>query len=897
MKRIIIALVIALASLADTFAQDVIYVYRNDGEFNAFFKEEVDSITYSNFDLDGLYNQDVKTQMVYTADSVYRIPLEVIDSVSFFAPQTIINKDVFPLTAAHDAYLSDADTVSFTLALNTPKDMIPTKGNIVVSEYDCTSFPYGIMARITSVDEDDSGIHFDGEQVTIDEVYEQAVFYGKCTARPESVTAQNTRVKQDDEPLAQTLWEIKHEKKIEKGGTTTNIEISDTATVTIMVRIGFGKPTFFQMELENALKSGIKFNAESSVDISHEVPIIKDFTVGRIPIPGTLFSINPKLSLTGYFKEEGEISLDFDAHYNRTDKITLTYANGEWTEPVYEYNNDAGIDVASLSMKGSAEIGVIPELFFSFCGTATGIGVNYSAGLKESIDFEFDAIEYFDRGAYDAMKDSYASTTIPQKFTVFAQAGIFDRKKSPKFERELVEKELKWGTDKYLLPEFSVPAYEFTDNSETSVVLSTDVTRDLLFPVNIGFALYDEYGNAVDSEYSSVSYQKESEWPLQGLQQELSGMEEGKMYTAFPLVEILGKTLIASPSRIISEPKVITERGAYLSFDGKQADICGEVNYVLDGMDIGFCINTAGNPNLENSTILRGIILPNNRFSATTMNLQENETYYYRAYVKLGDEIFYGETRPLVVFTGSINAKQTSCSASVSSVDFIFDATVSMSNSNSIINEYGICFPKYQSQSMANYWKIDANGTSSREFRLNIDRDSLDIDYDNYVAEREELCYLRAYVVHEDANGTKIYNYVYGAETSVKCVYDKKPNIYFTNISNVETRLIHEAGPNDERGDCYETIYTFSVEITGGVFADPEKGRTEFLTCSDGTGGSINFGHIGDFTRTMTHSFYHYSNVDEGIVYVYYGTTGKNGKILSSNCIVEERNSGNVYIR
>ena len=890
-----------MASLADIFAQDVIYVYRNDGEFNAFFKEEVDSITYSNFDLDSIYNQDVKTQVVYTADSVYRIPLEVIDSVSFFAPPTIVNKDVFPLTAAHDAYLSDADTTSFTLALNTPKDMIPSKGNIVVSEYDCMSFPYGIMARITSVDEDDSGIHFNGEQVTIDEVYEQAVFYGKCTPQPTPSTQQNARDKQDDdEPQPLTLWGIKHEKKFEKGGTTTNIEVSDTATVTVMGRIGFGKPTFFQMELENALKSGIKFNAVSSVNISHDVSIIKDFTVARIPIPGlSLFTINPKISLTGYFKEEGEINLDFEAHYNRTDKITLTYANGDWNQPVYEYVNDAGVDVASLSMKGSAEIGIIPELFFSFSGTATGIGVNYSAGLKESIDFEFDAIKYFDSGAYDAMKDSYASTTIPQKLTVFAQVGLFDSKDSPGLDKTLIDKEPKWGTDKYLLPEFSVPSYEFTDESETSVVLSTDVTRDLLFPVNIGFALYDEDGKAVDSEYSSVSYQNENEWPLNGLIQELSGMEEGKIYTAYPLVEILGKTLVASPSRIISEPTVTTVNGAYLSFDGKQADIYGELNYVLDGMEVGFCINTTGDPNIENSTILRGKTLPDNRFCATFMNLQENGTYYYRAYVKLGNEIFYGGIRPLVVFTGSIDAQQTSCKARSLYVDFTFNATASMSNTNSIIDEYALCITSEQ-HGMREYWELDMNVNQNREISFSIYIDSLDIDYDNYIAEWEERCYLRAYVIHEDVNGAKIYNYIYGAETLIECIYDKKPQVYFTNISNVETRLNHKADPDDsdyEKGDLYETRYTYNAEVTGTVFLDEEKGRTQFLRKTDGTGATLDFTRGGDGSKTFTSFFYHYDNIDNGTTYVYYGLNSKNEEILSSNCIVEERNSGNVYIK
>ena len=68
---------------------DAFYIYRNDGGFNAFFRDEVDSIAYSYYDADSVYYNDIVTQVIYTPDSIYRIPLAAIDSVGFVQPETI----------------------------------------------------------------------------------------------------------------------------------------------------------------------------------------------------------------------------------------------------------------------------------------------------------------------------------------------------------------------------------------------------------------------------------------------------------------------------------------------------------------------------------------------------------------------------------------------------------------------------------------------------------------------------------------------------------------------------------------------------------------------------------------------------------------------------------------
>lgn len=60
---------------------DAFYIYRNDGLFNVFFRSEIDSIAYSCYDKDNMFQDDYVTQVIYCKDSICRIPLAVVDSV------------------------------------------------------------------------------------------------------------------------------------------------------------------------------------------------------------------------------------------------------------------------------------------------------------------------------------------------------------------------------------------------------------------------------------------------------------------------------------------------------------------------------------------------------------------------------------------------------------------------------------------------------------------------------------------------------------------------------------------------------------------------------------------------------------------------------------------------
>lgn len=98
--------------VALSFAQEksnkAFYIYRNDGDFNAFIYSTVDSITYSSFDVDNVEQNKIVTQEIWTADSVYRIPLSVIDSVSLTKPETIYKANIIRLDSSLRSYLNSA---------------------------------------------------------------------------------------------------------------------------------------------------------------------------------------------------------------------------------------------------------------------------------------------------------------------------------------------------------------------------------------------------------------------------------------------------------------------------------------------------------------------------------------------------------------------------------------------------------------------------------------------------------------------------------------------------------------------------------------------------------------------------------------------------------------------
>ena len=542
MRKILLPLIFSLTALFGLHAQsenDAIYIYRNDGQFNAFFDARVDSITCSHYDADSIWHSDWQMQVVHTSDSIYRIPLAVIDSVTFHPLEPVLNEKVFPLTPEHAPYILSADTLSFTMSATTPNPLRPSLGNIVVASYDCMAFPDGIMALVVSVEETSSGILYLCESASMDDVYEQILYHGICE-NPAAATRFTGRADG-------ILWDEDFQMQIAAGGTTTGFSVNDVAAFEITLQKTLGSPLYTRIVVANNIRMQVDFNASSEASISEQRQLGPTVNCGRIGVPQfPLIWFAPQLMLYGYFEEDGAVSLDFSAHMNRRDKITLTYNGGQWTsrhDPFVE----SAVDVASLSMDGSAEIGLKPEIRLSLNGSPTSIGISLRSGVKQYCSFKFDALSYLDTGVYDALKESRFRTALTRGGSIFAQAGIIESS-SMRHEHPLLDSEQPLGEERWLLPLFTVPEYS-EGASKNMAILSSTVSRELLFPVEVGLSLYDDKDNLVSTKYHPVSYGSSDTWNFTQLEQSFESLSPGKRYVCYPMVKLFGAEFRATPSK------------------------------------------------------------------------------------------------------------------------------------------------------------------------------------------------------------------------------------------------------------------------------------------------------------------------------------------------------------
>ena len=103
MKRIIIFLIVVSAVAFMNVAGNSTYFYNSNGQLLSFNDTDIDSIMFSNIDLNGVECEGIVTQLIYAGDSIYQIPIEKMDSV-VFTPR-MQQKDEYGITIGQEVDL------------------------------------------------------------------------------------------------------------------------------------------------------------------------------------------------------------------------------------------------------------------------------------------------------------------------------------------------------------------------------------------------------------------------------------------------------------------------------------------------------------------------------------------------------------------------------------------------------------------------------------------------------------------------------------------------------------------------------------------------------------------------------------------------------------------------
>ena len=469
----------------------------------------------------------------------------IIDIILGGQAATELKSDVFLLTADYNDVITDADTVSFTLPTTVPVDKRPVMGNVVLSTADCTPFPDGIMARVTGIVPVAGGLRYTCLQVGLDDVFDQLFIDVEIEAASDSIAADSPSLRAPARAtISAELWNATFDGNFSGGGVTATAHARDRSTFRVTASKTRTTPWYFNIEVRNELTSNFNMSAVSTADFYRSFDLGR-VTVGRIPIL-TIYGVpvlflTPQLTLKGYVEESGEVRLDYSGHFNRTDVSTYTYSNGQW-QIGSTYSNDGGTDVAQISMNGYAGVGLIPGLKFALNGTRNGVGVNVSAGVRERLDFVFDATQFAGGRLYDACRDSYCSTTMPWSVSLYASWSVMGHAGEASTP-PLLSGEPKIMEDRYLFPLFTSPQYE-KGNPETTAIISTTSSRRVLLPTTVGLRLFDENDNQLKSWQQGYSTTE-----LDNVQHVTSftGLQKDNTYHVRPTVTVMGYTIEASP--------------------------------------------------------------------------------------------------------------------------------------------------------------------------------------------------------------------------------------------------------------------------------------------------------------------------------------------------------------
>lgn len=187
----LLALMASVFQLMPVQAQNqfAIYNYRNDGDFNAWLDSDVEKITYSNTDLDGVEHENIVVQEVWTSDSIYRIPLETVDSIAFNAPKPVMREGVFYLRGYHGSHTLQIDSLTIYFDTAISRDSLPSVGQTVLSQ--SPTYPYDGGFAGKAVD-----ISFSGQYVKvvccraeIADIFKRLVLVGKAVSEDDSSPA------------------------------------------------------------------------------------------------------------------------------------------------------------------------------------------------------------------------------------------------------------------------------------------------------------------------------------------------------------------------------------------------------------------------------------------------------------------------------------------------------------------------------------------------------------------------------------------------------------------------------------------------------------------------------------------------------------------------------------
>lgn len=582
---IILLAAVTFSGMAQTIGE-AFYIYRNDGGFNAFFRGEVDSITYSHYDLDSLYYDEQVTQLIYTADSLYRIPLAAIDSIGFLQPETIYAKDAVPLTGSLFDYLVSADNQSLIFASNIPSALLPKIGDKLVATDLSDKLPIGFTGLVRQVQQEGEGYVVYCDSLALEETVTQ--FYGVVEivgqeadgkarrylsrrAKSEKTTPYHLVIPTWNQKIDLTpLVKPKDVFNISgKAVATTEFNPVITGRITRVVD-NFLNISHYNIHTVTELSTvttvelvGAAYNSDNPLNLSSPKTnfVIEGTKLGPYGIP-IYYAFGPKFEFGGEFAYGTTVY----ANFRHTEDITfypLVAAIGAVapvTQPIVNRINTVDahtemthfdVDWQYIAGRASARAAVVGRLGIGIAANDKSLGwvgaeLQFGAKVEAELGFDFEALSNAEKGTgfYDGLKDKAKVVVMPY-WGLEGKVSLLDDIIQFTFvgRDDYTLWGQKWEWD--FLPIFSDTKIE---PNGSSAEVTANITNDCIIPYTVGFSLFNEYGNRI----GEPQWNEQKFWTRKGfnlpLKTTFTDLPMDVKYKAYPTLRLFGFNVLASPS-------------------------------------------------------------------------------------------------------------------------------------------------------------------------------------------------------------------------------------------------------------------------------------------------------------------------------------------------------------
>ena len=514
---------------------EAFYIYQNDGHFDGFFYDQVKEIRYSRFDTLGIERSEYVSQEIVTEDSIYRIMLTAIDSVSFVQPEIRFAEGVRFMSeeGLTDYYVSMTQTDDgFLLYFDSslPAALQPKKGEVL----QCPNLPdYDevFVGKVKAVRNEGGktvvecgyveDIHEVFDQfITVEQVRQQPGPSGTRTIRRMAGIKGPRRTEGNINDL--TLFNFNHtfEAKLNLGKCDLQFTLSG----------GFGmnlsavyKISLFDFYIKTNLKSQMSIGTSIGVDGQFyesvdptSIPGVGDFIAQftKVPFPANFPILFANVLPVPFTRAEAHLNLSASLSAQVKATNFMLEVKDSWPyidmginfiAPFlpYEGSGEGGLSITA-QLNGSIQTGMKFPITVSTlpwvkkcCYVETGNTIY--AGPKLSGNLDFDLWKAGD-GIYEAMKNSKVDVSlISIDNELEGTATIFKKEWKTKHTKSWV-----YGSTSYtLFPEFENLKFEVTGDNFDHIKCGVDVKGRTCLPESVGIGVYKKKDDS-DTKFTEL---------------------------------------------------------------------------------------------------------------------------------------------------------------------------------------------------------------------------------------------------------------------------------------------------------------------------------------------------------------------------------------------------------